>query len=424
MAGILVILGALVGFGAIFSGSGDDAETAAELGDDVPEGDQNSAVGGSADTPVPVDEGGGNQDLGDLLLGSDGDDALLGGDRADTLDGGAGVDTLFGGDGADVLTDNSVDYLYPRSPNGFGSLEDFLDADTGAVSDKVEPGSIEVAYGGGGDDLITLADITVFADGGAGDDTIELSGFKGFVVGGDDADVLTSDATYLEAQMGDGDDVVMAGGVVDIEGGDGNDRLIHSGGESGGLSRLDGGDGDDFLSGTSFPTHSEILLGGAGNDLLVVGANVTAYGDEGQDTFVLAPDSESGDLAPRTFIGFDSAEDFLLLDVESIRFADGSAVPAELVTTDNLDLAVAGSDSLGNPIDIQVLRLVLPDLGESIDLSVFSGAADLAVSDIILVSSVDLADGGSGYQVVSGDLTAQAVQTGWQLSPDGVVLVS
>ena len=52
-------------------------------------------------------------DLGEELIGAQGNDALHGGDEADILLGGAGYDTLYGDDGADThIGGNGGDMLY------------------------------------------------------------------------------------------------------------------------------------------------------------------------------------------------------------------------------------------------------------------------------------------------------------------------
>ena len=188
---------------------------------------------GTAQTDV-VDTQGGN----DLINGNDGNDLLLGGTGADTinggagndgllgeaendiLDGGPGADRLFGGSGNDILRIDAEDTLV----DGGAGIDRAIVTGGAGVTLDMTASSIELAFGGAGDDVFTAAGSSagVRQDGGAGNDTL---------TGGSNTDLL--------------------------EGGAGNDTL--SGGA--GNDTLDGGSGADSLT------------GGAGSDLFILRAS-------------------------------------------------------------------------------------------------------------------------------------------------------
>ncbi len=114
------------------------------------------------------------------------------------------------------------------------------------------------------------------------------------VSGGDDIFLGTNGADTLRGQAGhdwlqgyDGNDL--------LEGGDGNDVLI--GGQH--EDRLYGGNGDDYLFGGEGWDHPQTysdsgLHGGAGNDILVLNKTgpTAAWGDDGDDLFIMAEDND------------------------------------------------------------------------------------------------------------------------------------
>ena len=103
--------------------------------------------------------------------------------------------------------------------------------------------------------------------------------------GGDGNDTLYGELGNDHLDGGDGNDHLYGGdGNDQLDGGDGNDHL--DGGD--GNDKLDGGGGNDFLSGGS---GIDILHGGAGDDVLSGGSgkNDKAYGEEGNDTYVMNP---------------------------------------------------------------------------------------------------------------------------------------
>lgn len=213
------------------------------------------ALSGTAQDDILSGEGG-----ADSIWGGDGTDMLTGRDGADLLEGGAGNDALTGGAGIDQL---------------FGGLGN------------------DLLHGDEGDDLL---------DGGSGDDRLE---------GCEGNDSLSG---------GDGDDLLFGGGGNDLlQGGDGQDALI-GGNED---DRLMGGRGSDTLDGlagkdeiwgqdsTGDDGTLDFLNGGAGDDILHLGAGDYGNGGEGADQFELHKLGPN-DPIPQ-IVDYNPAEDRLIL---------------------------------------------------------------------------------------------------------------
>ncbi|MBW6505963.1 MAG: calcium-binding protein [Rhodobacteraceae bacterium] len=169
----------------------------------------------------------------DQINGYAGDDLLSGGSGSDDMHGGTGDDLLAGGDGIDALSGN-----------------DGADTLLGGAGD-------DSLMGGMGDDLL---------DGGPGNDLLQ---------GGSGADVLLG---------GDGDDSLQGGAGADtLSGGLGSDELFGDGGSD----VLIGVVPDRVTGLGDFDTGQDLLNGGSGDDLLVLGSNDFGNGGEGSDLFAL-----------------------------------------------------------------------------------------------------------------------------------------
>ncbi|SFD12387.1 calcium-binding protein [Devosia psychrophila] len=244
----------------IFGDDGDDY-VAGGIGDDI-------LHGGSGDDAIVGEDG------NDILLGDAGDDQMDGGASDDVLQGGEGGDRLLGQAGNDVLLGESgCDLL--RAGDG----EDYLSGGSGG--DRL--------YGDGGNDILAGDSGNDYLDGGAGDDTIDGGAGCDTLVGGSGADRMTG---------GQGDDVVNAGW--------GNDTIIADAGDD----HIDGGEGSDTLDfstacddvtvdmvagrmrsehlGEDCFSNVENIVGGAGDDLFIVNANlkVSLSGGGGHNLFV------------------------------------------------------------------------------------------------------------------------------------------
>jgi Ca2+-binding RTX toxin-like protein len=266
-------------------------------------GDDDDLIVGS-----PFDDdifGSGGNDIIDAMGGNDhvdggaGDDHINGGDGDDVLVGGLGNDVIFGGNGNDLVYGGDGDDRL------FGEAGD------------------DTVFGEAGDDHIEGGDGKDHLDGGEGDDAIyggdgidRLIGAAGhdLLDGGKDNDLLEAGAGDDTLKGGEGDDVLIDGeGDDEVYGQAGDDTLVASAGDD----VMDGGDGHDTVDyseaeedmvidavgGTSYSEelgidsvdNVEELIGGAGDDMLIVGGKAMVLsGGKGKDTFVF----EVTDLNP------------------------------------------------------------------------------------------------------------------------------
>ena len=329
------------------------------------------------------DDGDGSSDILigiENLKGSAGDDQLTGDGGANVLDGGDGFDLLIGGGGLDVL----------RGGGGF-DMADYGGA-AGAVVVKLHIGLAANDGDGASDQLIGVEDVT----GSDFNDVIIGSAEGNYLYGGSGSDVLIG----LE-----GDDLLEGGNGApnQLQGGLGDDRyyveandtLVEFAGEGYdsvattlnryvlranfeelgfdgvgdfiGIGNAEdntivGGDGDDFLT------------GGQGDDILV-GTSSCGCGGGGNDTAVLSgvfADYLIEDLGGGAWgvtdsvLGRDGAD--LLLDIDQLRFSDGSTfalvaaappLPSDKTTGDAQVLPGLADDDFVLPKDAD-MPLVLP----------------------------------------------------------------
>lgn len=229
----LLVLFGLVALGTLICppSSEDEAETS----DAVPVLEDTERPAAQENPGVRL--AGGPED--DLLDGSAGNDTLNGNQGDDTLSGAAGADLLSGGAGDDLLIS--------------GAGDDTMFGGDGADKMRGGAGNDEM-YGGAGDDLL---------------------------FGGASNDVMHGD---------DGEDALEGGtGSDTVYGGAGDDLII-------GLVRADGENvlqsseartsPDEWLDDVVDP---DMLHGGDGDDLILMGRGDTAYGGAGADTFMVGP---------------------------------------------------------------------------------------------------------------------------------------
>ncbi|TWU49227.1 PKD domain-containing protein [Rubripirellula reticaptiva] len=264
-----------------------------------------------------VIQGGGGNDVitsfggNDLIDAGSGNDKVYAGAGNDFVIGGFGDDQLFGQDGEDVLW------------GGFATLTDLTKFDFLNTANFERPlyySTTEAAYPTGyvpakNVTPVFVAKLSIAGVEGDGRDTLDGGNDSDLLFGGADADVILggAGADYIDAGAGDdinvdgqdGDDVIRGGGNNDVlHGGAGIDHLLGDGGDdqlygdagNGAVQsgqRLFGGDGSDTLNAyapdSSASQHtlvgdqlfggndgdtlngnirSEILVGGAGDDLL------------------------------------------------------------------------------------------------------------------------------------------------------------
>lgn len=291
MLGLLGILGALLAGGIVDSlmsatagATNDDEQDPVETEDeDLTIADTYNLL----DEPQPLDDPAGMPVSDDLPDAADADVALTGGDQNDILDGDGGDDRIAGGTGNDLL----------------GGRDGADDLDGGDGDDNLHGGAgDDWLTGGDGTDTLHGEDGADFATGGAGDDA---------AYGHDGDDDLTGETGDDSLWGGSGNDSLAGNDGTDaLSGGFGADVL--AGGR--GTDDIDGGDGADTLWGGdpgAPDADADFLNGGAGDDLLFLGAGDYGNGGEGADAFALHEIRAGDPVAQIT--DFDAAEDSLVV---------------------------------------------------------------------------------------------------------------
>lgn len=213
------------------------------------------------------------------VWGGSGDDVLTGNGNANTLDGGDGDDVLDGGLLGDELIGGPGLDVADYSTRSVGVSVEIGGAPFPGEGDAVD-GSIEVLFGGGGNDALTGDADDNLLFGGPGNDDLRGAGGDDLLNGGSGGDSLAGGAgfdlaDYLERSVGisadldgladdgePGEGDAIAVDVEDLRGGAANDTLVGNGAEN----FLFGRGGDDSLEGGAGP---DLLDGGDGNDALL-----------------------------------------------------------------------------------------------------------------------------------------------------------
>ena len=187
--------------------------------------------------------------------------------------------------------------------------------------------------GGTGDDMISDGSGRNVVDGGEGDDTLFISGWDGAAFHNVDVNLATGQArshgTFSQISgienvwAGGGNDRLVGNGLSnDLDGGAGNDRIFGQGGHDvlageDGSDSIYGGTGNDTVISSASFEESDVLNGGAGNDVFRITCDdgLAIIGDfvSGEDlldlswyTHALPPDVSAGtilDLAVETPAG-------------------------------------------------------------------------------------------------------------------------
>lgn len=192
-------------------------------------------VSGAATLPLAVFGGEGN----DIIVGGRVNDTLYGGPGNDTLSGGLGVDSLHGDEGADLLQGGAV-------TDG----DDTLDCGDESPANT----SVDIVSYSQRTNAITA---TMGAPGSAGEagESDQVDANCEGITGGPGNDTLTGDANSNR-----------------LAGGPGNDTLTGKAGDD----SLSGGDGNDTFDEEAAPNGADVLIGGAGIDVVDYSARTTA----------------------------------------------------------------------------------------------------------------------------------------------------
>ncbi|MDQ3630919.1 MAG: Ig-like domain-containing protein, partial [Actinomycetota bacterium] len=268
-------------------------------GDDVLRGSQlfGTALGGDGNDELFAATGSDAAFGQDNLSGGPGDDVLRSSASRTgsvAMDGGPGADRLVGGPGEDSV-------LYFDRPRALTiTLDDQANDGEAGEGDNLV-GSIDLVFGGLGNDSITgrEGNETLIGDegndvldGGAGEDTLDGGGGADVYRGGDgidSADVIgtaqgrsfaldlsvTLDDIANDGAAGEGDNV--GSDVEDVATDAANDTLVGTAG----FNVLNGRGGNDTIDGGA---GNDVLRGGAGNDTILARDGFADRVDCGLDT--------------------------------------------------------------------------------------------------------------------------------------------
>ncbi|HLZ76794.1 calcium-binding protein [Phenylobacterium sp.] len=181
-----------------------------------------------------------------------------------------------------TLADGSILYVGDANSNTFNTL----------FFNGVSNGAQAAAFGGAGDDSLSVNGAHNLLQGNAGNDSLTGAQGDDTIYGGQDNDVIDVGGGVNFGQGNKGNDTLTGSGTSDtLLGGQGNDNIT-------GTGFLDGNLGDDHVSGsgqlfgeggndtlTSIGSGKDTLSGGDGNDSLVAGQGQDSItGDAGDDT--------------------------------------------------------------------------------------------------------------------------------------------
>jgi Ca2+-binding RTX toxin-like protein len=388
----------------------------------------------------------------DLMVGGGGNDILInyyrgwseGGWRPiySEMYGGAGNDLLlgagwlYGDDGNDII------YIKGGSPDGTDFNRSF--ALGGAGDDKiietfdeyVDYGAGQytsvTAWGGLGNDIISIGYGANTVNGDEGDDEIRASGNIDGGAGNDKITFLLDDfasvTNVFSASGGDGDDYIIGyggdGEIPDpfnpfldsyIYGGNGNDRVENGDRVFGGAGNdtLEGGivmgdEGDDII--TAIYTTN----GGAGNDTIYVATMFgDNYGDTGSDTFIAVAGFNTWSfygLSPHiTFSSLGS--DFV--DITGYNRYDaiydgGTSLSGDvdrLVFGDGNDAVLTDDDGLGIELDTQrIINIEVIEAGGGNDVvNLTTAAYDVGSINVYAGTGDDVVWGNNANNMIFGE---------------------
>lgn len=238
----------------------------------------------------------------DTILGLGGDDTIYGFGGDDSIDGGAGADSIVALGNNDTIEGGSGD----DTIDGGGGV-DLLsggDGDDAIWLGTLSSISLGEAYGGAGDDTLSVTDVyQATLDGGegvdmaalwwtspyeTGDAVIDFSGTVKLASSSEGGSLTLVDVERLYAYLGEGTHQVTGSGLDDVV--TLTSRVL--------ASVVDAGAGDDVVSAQAGAGHD--LQGGAGQDRL----NLTAQ-DPGLLTFTVTGSTASDGLGT-VISGFES----------------------------------------------------------------------------------------------------------------------
>jgi Ca2+-binding RTX toxin-like protein len=281
----------------------------------------------------------------DILSGSKGADELRGGIGNDVIDGRLGADQLFGGLGNDIFhVDRTGDIVFENAGEGTDTA---IASGSFYLYANIE--NLTLAAGAG----------NIFGVGNELANTILGNDGENLLIAGAGADIVRGGAARDAIFGEDGDDQLFGDAGIDyIVGGTGKD-VIDGGADA---DEVYGQDGDDTLTGgASF--HTDILVGGIGNDVLRgdsgLGDYDLLYGNEGDDRFYVdTPDDlvfeQAGQGVDTVYANINGAGYYLYDHVENLvlegntPFGVGNALDNRITgnAAGNYLLGGGGNDTL------------------------------------------------------------------------------
>lgn len=210
------------GFDRIFGGAGNDRLFGQDDGDFIQGDDGNDVVRGGRG----VDE----------LHGNDGDDRILGDEENDTIFGNDGLDIIFAGSGDDIVRG--------------GAGNDLLFANSGDDDLRGEAGN-DILRGNEGNDTLDGGDNADRIAGDDGDDLIIGGGANDTVLGDDGNDTIIADSND-RAFGGAGDDILQLSDLsndIAFFAGDYSDYVVTQSGDTLVVHDTTGADGQDRITG-------------------------------------------------------------------------------------------------------------------------------------------------------------------------------
>ncbi|SDW64714.1 calcium-binding protein [Litoreibacter albidus] len=191
-------------------------------------------------------------------------------------------------------------------------------------------------YANGGDDVITVTDNTpTTIDGGDGNDRLILSGGNDTISGGLGNDYILAGGGDDVVNAGNGDDRVFGGTGADVLNGAGGNDYIDGGH---GADVIDGGSGDDFIFGRK---GNNDLFGGAGNDTVNTGDH-TSRADGGTGNDLIVARLKKG--ADHTLTGGADADVFEFVYQSAKKSSDVTITDFELGLDDFIVAGLNGQD--------------------------------------------------------------------------------
>lgn len=299
------------GADTMIGGTGDDTYVVDNVGDVVVESEGEGAdivrssidytLGGTLENLAltgSANRSGTGNALDNILTGNTGINTLYGLAGNDLLDGGAGADTLVGGIGDDTyIVDAAADIVTENAGEGTDTVQANVTYTLAANAENLvllESGGAINGTGNGLDNIITGNSANNTLNGGVGADTL-IGGL------GDDIYVVDALDSVIE-NFGEGVDTIQAGFTYTL--GANIEKLALTG------AAAINGYGNELNNTLTGNSAANLLAGGLGNDIYVIGSTDTVVenGDEGVDlvqasfSYTLAANVENLTLTGSTAI--------------------------------------------------------------------------------------------------------------------------